>query len=268
VKNLVDEYFKRDLTEVEEQQLADWLASSPEDAERMAQGLAQMYAKSGLPQPVWPGGTLPIHKSKWLILKPLAPLFLILAFIGTAGYKWLASLPVCAPVQQPVVTPLPLALEKASLKKIRALSNAVKPALSSRLSPEAMAKGDGEEAAAHAPAAITAPADNLTLPSLPSNPAASTAPPAVQPQGHVYQQMSVVLDQPAAGLVTVKVVDNLSAEVRTLYAGILPEGKKTFTWDGKTDIGAVAPAGTYYIEVKSGQNVMKREVHVEGDGTP
>jgi hypothetical protein len=263
VNNLVDEYFKRDLTEAEEQQLASWLASSPEDSQRLAQGLADMYAKSGLPQPVWPGGTLPFQKSKWLLLRPLAPLLLILALIGTAGYKWLANLPVSTSIQLPVVTPLAHSLEKMPLKKIHNLSNSVEPALKQISKPTAHSLSEGAPPQVQLP--ITPPTDNLTLPQSPSNPAVSTAP---APQGHVYQQMSVVLDQAAAGLVTVKVVDNLNTDVRTLYAGILPEGKRTFKWDGKTDVGAVAPAGTYYIEVKSGQNVMKQKVNVEGDGTP
>jgi hypothetical protein len=148
---------------------------------------------------------------------------------------------------------MPMSHEKAPVKKVHAITKAG----------EKIMKEISKPVQAQAP--IVVPAENLTMPQARSNPLVSTG---ASPQGHVYQQLSVVVAQATPGLVTVKVKDNLNTEVRTLYAGILPEGNKTFTWDGKTDIGAVAPAGTYFIEVKSGLSLMKREVHIEGDGTP
>ena len=107
-------------------------------------------------------------------------------------------------------------------------------------------------------------ASNLALPSLETAPANSSAP-APQLQGRVYQQLSVVVEPSQPGLATVRVFDKGNKEIRTLFAGIIPAGQKIFTWDGKTDNGTVAPAGTYFIEVKSGAKAMRKEVKVEGN---
>ncbi len=104
------------------------------------------------------------------------------------------------------------------------------------------------------PTALSAPA------SLQPNPVSNPAP--LPPR---YQQLSISVELPNSGLVTVRVFDSQSVEIKTLYAGVLPAGQKVFIWDGKKEDGALASPGTYFIQVQSGKNHMRREVHIEAD---
>lgn len=70
--NLVDEFFKRDLTEAEAQGLDELLEKSPEDAMRFGEGLEEQYLSLGLTVPTIPshfGPALP--KAGWGLLKSL-----------------------------------------------------------------------------------------------------------------------------------------------------------------------------------------------------
>lgn len=260
MKNLIDEYFKRDLTEAEEQQLADWFSTHPEDTEQMAKGMADLYLKSGLPEPIWPGGKPPFGRSSWWVLKPLMPMILAFTVMGLGAYKWFCHLPAAS--QEPVSSSV------AHSPKVSTDDQTI-PVKSEKPAPKENVKTiqpvhDKTVEQPETSKKVEAPsAKNFTQSS-------SKAPSFIvpQPQGHVYQQLSVAVTQAMPGLVTVKVLDNLNTEVRTLFAGIMPEGNQTFTWDGKTDNGALAPAGTYFIEVKSGGNVQKKEIHIQGDGLP
>jgi flagellar hook assembly protein FlgD len=84
-------------------------------------------------------------------------------------------------------------------------------------------------------------------------------------RGKYYQQLSVVVDNPRDGLVTVRVLDGQGREIRMLFAGILPAGRRTFAWDGKTGQKSPAPPGRYNVEIKSGSDVMRREIQLEPD---
>lgn len=197
----MDEYFKRDLTDAEEQQLADRLAADPQEASLFAQGMAAHYKECGLAEPVWPGGSLPFPRSrgwkKWLFLLLLVP-------FSWSYHHW-ASQPSSAPQ-----------------------SGTMEPA-SGRSTPQ-------KQPAATAPK---------------------------RSSGTKYQELSVVVNQRQAGLVTVRVVDAQDNLIRTLYAGILKPGNPSFTWDGKTERGVLAPAGRYFVEVKSGKDLIRKEVKVE-----
>ncbi|HEY2074061.1 MAG TPA: FlgD immunoglobulin-like domain containing protein [Gaiellaceae bacterium] len=53
-----------------------------------------------------------------------------------------------------------------------------------------------------------------------------------------------------ADLVTVSILDSHRHEVDTLaYRVRVPRARRTFTWNGRTDAGTVAPDGTYRMEV-------------------
>jgi hypothetical protein len=212
VNQLLDEYFKRDLTEAEEEQLAQGLSSSEEDAQRFIGLMESHYRSLGLPEPEWAEGPLPAFfpKSRFRSIWKGLGVLLLLTIVGL-GYFLYRSLSQTgelssqAPLTPAIETPVP---EKA---------NHAKP---------------------------------------------KTAPTTKTSKGRIYEELSVVVDNPQPGLVTVKVKDSSGSEVNTLYAGILPSGQKTFTWDGKAGNGLVAHPGTYYLEVTSGAHILRKKIHL------
>jgi hypothetical protein len=201
---LVEEYFRRDLSDAEEEQLAKWLETSPEDTQRLIALMEEHYGRLGLqvPEPDWNQRPLPGFFPKpgfrlfrlWLLA-----VLALLAALGWVSYgRWFAK-PKAAPVPAPVEAPKP------------------------------------------------------------QPPKAAAVPPA---GAKTHEELSVVVDNPRPGLVTVRVLDSQNREIRLLYAGILPEGQRTFTWDGAGADGQVVGPGTYYLVVESGAQKMRKLVHV------
>ncbi len=58
----------------------------------------------------------------------------------------------------------------------------------------------------------------------------------------------------AASSVTVTITDSTGATVKTLQMGAQGTGMQDFTWDGKTNAGATAAAGTYTFSVQAAIN--------------
>jgi hypothetical protein len=253
VTRLADEYFKRDLSEAEEQQLSDELASSSEDAQHMADRMGEIYAQTGLPEPVWQDKPLPssLIPGKHIILKKFFPLGLTLVTAGVLCYWGYHCL------NRPTEDLLP-SIPSESLTQQPAVQPDSKKAVTAKIA----------QSAAKKITAVAAPAKVLkssTGTYQPKHPQSSGSMPVPAEPGKYYQQLSVVVDLPQSALATVRVYDNLNNEIRMLFAGILPQGKKTFAWDGKDEAGLVAPPGVYVIEVKSGENVMRQEVRVQAD---
>ena len=70
----------------------------------------------------------------------------------------------------------------------------------------------------------------------------------LSPRAHTTAAVNVRFRR--TDLVTVTVDDSGRHSVDTIVAGErLPAGRHTFTWDGRTDAGTVAPDGTYRFEV-------------------
>lgn len=70
----------------------------------------------------------------------------------------------------------------------------------------------------------------------------------LSPRAHTTAAVNVRFRH--ADLVTVIVQDSGRHAVDTIVAGErLPKGRRTFTWNGRTDVGTVAPDGTYRFEV-------------------
>jgi hypothetical protein len=204
----LDEYFKRDLSEAEEDQLAQILAASPEEALRYTDAMDSLFRETGLPEPKW-------KKRTWRnSSRPFNWQWVKVALLGLAT---LATLALSAYLIRFLARPLPGNFP-------------LKP--------------DNE---------IITPDKGLNRPA---------------PAGRTYEQLSVKINNPEAGLATVKVMNADNALVKTLFAGILPQGPQTFNWDGKTQEGASALPGTYTVEVKSGSRVLHREVHLEKDDQP
>jgi hypothetical protein len=115
--NLVEEFFKRNLTEAEARSLEELLEKSPEEAQRFAENFRQEYLAMGLPAPVIPkhiGLPAPVGGLS------LAKVFLLAAVLGGAGSLafWLWP--------HPTVKPANLALSTLPEKK-QVLSRPVLP---------------------------------------------------------------------------------------------------------------------------------------------
>lgn len=245
MKELLDEYFKRDLTEAEEQKLANWLASSPEESLRFAEKMGGFYKDLGLAEPSWSGGHLPAKKSlglgKWILALALgAAAFLVYGKVHKMGT---AVAPVVEQPQPAQTQGIPVMVKNK--RRSQPPPEVSKPMPipenhSSSLSPQQASQDPG-------------------LPAL--EPAIPVAPRAGTQEGE-SERLTVKVNQPRAGLVTVKVVDGKGDQVRALYAGILPAGSRSFTWDGKTDQGSLAKPGSYFLEFKSGTNVHRQELNL------
>lgn len=229
----IEEYFKRDLDESEEQQLSQILSASAEEALRFDQRMAEHYKNLGLPEPPWPGKPLALPKGKpggrFKVLSLLiAALLLLLAF-----YAWRAG------GLKPFLSSsasngsLPLPTPKAATKKQKP-TGAVPTQAPAQSKPQ-------------------------------KYPSTSSQASAV---GKIYEELSVKVELPQIGLVTVKVLDSSQKPIRVLFAGIVPAGQRTFTWDGRSDSGAISPAGVYTLQVQSGHSVIRRNVLLENASRP
>jgi hypothetical protein len=263
VTRLADEYFKRDLSEAEEQQLSNELASSSEDAQLMAERMGEIYTQTGLPEPVWQNRPLPssLLPGKYGTLKIISSLSLILALAGVLSCWYFHRMNPSAVVSMPPMNPSDTlqpspASGAKTLHPVSKNSSAVQDRVSTVVAPSKAAPGLATAKAARSTGLpLSTAAGQSGIRPVPSSP------------GRTYQELSVVVNLPQSALATVRVYDHLGNEIRMLYAGILPQGKRTFAWDGKDEAGLVAPPGVYTIEVKSGEKVMRQEVHVEADQT-
>ncbi len=263
----IAEYFKRDLTESEEQELSERISASPEEAQRFARLMAEHYRGLGLPEPLWPEKPLPPQEGGfWGLVLPLALLVLALA-MAFVFFQWLANAPT-PPAPTYLISPdTPKASGKGH-KSIRRMPAVQQAPVSPSPSPAPLRKKPGIAPAA--PGVLPPPPPLPILPT--SRPAASLAVPS-RPSpvpGRLYEELSINVELPEAGLVTVKVLNPSQTTVRVVFAGLLSAGKRTFTWDGRTDAGMPAPAGLYTLQVQSGPDVMRRQVHLQADsqGTP
>jgi hypothetical protein len=70
----------------------------------------------------------------------------------------------------------------------------------------------------------------------------------VSPRAHTKAVVSIRFRR--ADRATVAILDSHRHEVDTLgFRVLVPRGRRTFSWDGRTDAGTVAPDGTYRMEV-------------------
>lgn len=70
----------------------------------------------------------------------------------------------------------------------------------------------------------------------------------VSPHAHTTAAINVRFRR--SDRVTVTILDTHRSEVDTLaYRLLVPRGRKTFTWDGRTDAGTVPKDGTYNMEI-------------------
>jgi hypothetical protein len=84
--NLVDEFFKRNLTESESQDLDQLLEHSPQEAGRFAERMKQEYFSLGLPAPQLPKRLA--HSGSTAGLSPLVSTLVAGGFLSAAALTW------------------------------------------------------------------------------------------------------------------------------------------------------------------------------------
>lgn len=187
--DLLMDYFRRDLTDKELEQLDALLKGPEENAMQFAKHAELFYRGLGLPE----GPSTPWRQ--WLKLGA--------AVAVGAWIAWQLARPKPAPVQPLIVLPAPAS-----------------PTTAARPQPKRAPKPSAE-----------------------------------------YDRLSIETDLQDQRLVTVRVLDAGSREIRVLFAGVLEPGRRTFDWDGKADGRPVAP-GTYKIEVRSGDVIETKAVQI------
>jgi hypothetical protein len=71
---------------------------------------------------------------------------------------------------------------------------------------------------------------------------------------------NVSFELAAPGMVRVKIFDARGQVVRDLVRESLPAGRHVMRWDGKTDQGANASSGVYFLRFESGQTVGTKKM--------
>jgi hypothetical protein len=229
--DLLREFFKRDLSNAEEEKLAQQLASSPRHSMRFAKLARLAYVQTGLPNPSPHLG----HAAASHLLGPMA-----LKIVGGLLAGSVIAVVVWKAHQAPV-----------ELKP----SQAPVPALTTTPPPRP-------------PTPVISHPNTLPLKTL--SPAPLTLPQGmVQPLAYdpnkKYEGLDLVVERPSTGLVTVRILDASNKEVRLLFAGMLDKGKWDFQWDGKQQDGSMAEPGIYRVEVQSNGRILDKEIKLQGE---
>ena len=96
MSDLIHDYFEKDMTEAEKDELGRLLQSSPEASREFAALAERRYAETGLPEPRWPGswGTaLPVS----LKVAGAALILVSLALLVCKGPEWIGGRDAVAP---------------------------------------------------------------------------------------------------------------------------------------------------------------------------
>jgi hypothetical protein len=252
--DLIDKYFKADLTEAEQEALSQSLLTSDEAMLKFEQKAKEAYQSFGLPepQPHWPDTPPPsAPAAAGLGGLPWMSIILTLGLSALIAWRYFC---VChnaamAPPPQTVVS---------SLTQGSGTVPAVKPArseTSTELSEKSENDGESQE---------FNPSTKKESSSAESSALASSVTPVnleIDPS-RAYSNLSVEIDQTQLGFLAVRVLSPQGVEMKTLFKGSLNSGRWVFEWDGKLANGQPAPAGDYQIEVRSGTFVQHKNIQI------
>ena len=233
--DLLMDFFERDLTDVEDQALADSIASSPPQSLRFAELARDAYLQTGLPNEDGSNGSSGSGTS----LRLWGPITLkIILLLSASGFLLFS---IYRLLHEPPSPSSALAL--TVVKKIA-------PSLPNPVFSKAPALSPLKKAATYPPP-------------LPLTKVGMVKPMAYD-LSQKYEGLDIMVEQKNAGLVTVRALNSSGREIRLLFAGMLKQGKWDFQWDGKLDSGPLAQPGTYRVEVQSGKDILSKEVVIQG----
>jgi hypothetical protein len=298
--DLVEKFFREDLTEAEHQALGESLLASDEAALKFEETAKAVYHRYGLPEPEphWPDPTLPPQSGigPWNSLLPWIwpSLFLLgavavlmgwhhyrLSFSGIASPSKTAGTPgTAARLEKPGLSAVSRdrttqALSSVSPQQPKSLmsSNSQPKAVtvaglkSASVEPEPRSpEGSGVSPAVENGKTVSAqPVDKVSAdvnPILPAH-AALTPIRVDENSQRTFSNLSVEVSPESLSFVTIRVLDNRKGEITVLYRGNLEAGNWLFEWDGKSSSGRPVGPGLYQIEVKSGSFIQHKNVEIQ-----
>jgi hypothetical protein len=226
--DLIEKYFREDLTEGEEKKLSEELLHSEDSASRFGALAEQKYVSYGLPEPVLngPDATGGGFLRTWgrCLLLVLAGL----SIFGAAGWVIL-----CAVRQQATGD-----VQSVSAPTLGAIAPIEKPLVSKHEVPVGVKKIVQQIVEA------------------PPTPVMTDREPA---RGKGLQ---IVFHMITEGRAAVRVLSPSGIEVRKLLDGNMKTGSWTVDWDGRLPDGRPAQPGLYRIEVQTNGTVKSRDVRI------
>jgi hypothetical protein len=247
--DLIDKFFRTELTDQEDEKLSAQLESSEDEADRFVAKAEEAYYSFGLSEPKEPSAWKRFLRSSWV------GWLLAVVLLGGLGlwHPWTRGTASVAPLgvskTEPVAQAVAPAKVTTSVVKAKKEPLVAKPVEATR--------------AAMVPTVIPTPTvvpvqsvgappnpgfdtDTRNLRVLVEKEAAGALVVKMQgPKGIEARR----LEGAGAGVVVVRVLAANQVEVRRLYEGPLQVGKWAFKWDGVMSNGKMAPPGTYHIEV-------------------
>jgi hypothetical protein len=252
--DLVKKFFSKDLTEAEEQALAETLSTSEAAAEEFGGTAEGNYDRYGLPQAAWPD-SLPSPIGKGRGFQPWVWVLAAGFLGGMVFWGWQHR----ETFQQSF---RPAGADPATVPETpgqgRGLERAAGTGHGSEDVPgtapredsieEELRKDLEEGAQGGAPPASPRNAGPGTV-----KPSGVLTPVNVQDApGRTFSEIAVKVNRAEPGQVSVRVLDMSGLEVVPLYSGPLGAGQWVFEWDGKLPGGGKASPGVYQVEVQSG----------------
>lgn len=226
--DLIEKYFREDLTEGEEKTLSDQLLHSEDSASRFGALAEQKYVSYGLPEPVLngPDATGGGFLRTWgrCLLLMLAGL----SIFGAAGWVIL-----CAMRQQATGD-----VPNISAPTLGAIAPIEKPLVSKHEVPVGVKKIVQQIVEA------------------PPTPVMTDREPA---KG---KSLQIVFRMLAEGRAAIRVLSPSGTEVRRLFDGDMKTGSWSVDWDGRLSDGRPAQPGLYRVEVETNGVVKSREVRI------
>ena len=264
MSDLIEKFFKKDLTEAEKEALAKQLSSSDKAAQKFGEKAVETYRSFGLPEPRWTGPDT-LRRAPGTSYWKWVALGLTLILLGGAS-TWVFHHSSNYPVNgTAITTPLPetkpaeLASKPVPHKR-KTVSASKRPPLAATpsasgegnsVSPgQGTAKQGSTDVSSQAPV-LTGPAPKLTPVNVDHNPDGT------------FSSLSVQLRVSSTRSVTVKVLDAKGEELLPLFNGALPAGNWAFEWNGLLKDGTLAQPGSYQIKVQSGSWSQTKEVLIQ-----
>jgi hypothetical protein len=259
VPDLIEKYFREDLTEAEEQDLSRTLWESEDSAEQFAARAEEAYYRYGFPPPHWvhPPNVLPGmgFGIPWGMIGG------VLALTGALLWGLFHFYPqLLKPIFPHASIPSVLTVEKTGSPSVpqASIPGSIPTSFTGRLSPKPQdhlkeSLGQKNEKGSSTGSSGAGP-DLETVALTPTR--------LEDNASRTYSSLTAIVHLSQSSAIQVRVVDMRGLEITPLYSGILGEGHWAFEWNGHLSNRQPASRGFYQIEVKSGTYVQRKSIEI------